>query len=79
VRGHGLLEHCYGLFEHCHAYISGPEVMVRQTALLLAAQLPASHIHHDPLSPAPVPAVVTELSRSALYAKFGPPLAASGG
>lgn len=43
VRGHGL-------FEKAEAYICGPAEMVRRTAAVLAADMPASLIHHDPLS-----------------------------
>jgi NAD(P)H-flavin reductase/hemoglobin-like flavoprotein len=39
----------HGLFEHTEAYICGPEAMVRLTAALLAASVPAGQIHHDPL------------------------------
>jgi len=68
VRGHGL-------FENCEACISGPAMMVRQTALLLAAHVAAPQIHYDPLPPgdsfADVPA--GEFRRSALYAQFARP------
>ena len=68
VRGHGL-------FENCEACISGPAVMVRQTALLLAAHVAAPQIHYDPLPPGDsfgdVPA--GEFRRSALYAQFTRP------
>jgi NAD(P)H-flavin reductase/hemoglobin-like flavoprotein len=39
----------HGLFENTEAYICGPAAMVRQTAAMLAAEIPASRIHHDPL------------------------------
>jgi NAD(P)H-flavin reductase/hemoglobin-like flavoprotein len=39
----------HGLFENSEAYICGPEAMVRQTTLLLAAHVAAEQIHHDPL------------------------------
>jgi NAD(P)H-flavin reductase/hemoglobin-like flavoprotein len=39
----------HGLFENADAYICGPAAMVRQTAAVLAAGIPASQIHHDPL------------------------------
>jgi NAD(P)H-flavin reductase len=39
----------HGLFEHSEAFICGPEPMVRQTALLLSAHVPAEQIHHDPI------------------------------
>lgn len=38
-----------GLFEHAEVYICGPPAMVRQTAAVLAASVPASQIRHDPL------------------------------
>jgi NAD(P)H-flavin reductase/hemoglobin-like flavoprotein len=38
-----------GLFENTEAYICGPAAMVRRTAAVLAADVPAGHIHHDPL------------------------------
>jgi NAD(P)H-flavin reductase/hemoglobin-like flavoprotein len=37
------------LFENTDAYICGPPAMVRRTAALLAAGMPAAQIHHDPL------------------------------
>jgi NAD(P)H-flavin reductase/hemoglobin-like flavoprotein len=39
----------HGLFEDTEAYICGPEAMVRLTAALLAASVPAGQLHHDPL------------------------------
>jgi len=42
IRGHGL-------FENAEAYVCGPAVMVSRTAALLAASIPASQLHHDPL------------------------------
>jgi NAD(P)H-flavin reductase/hemoglobin-like flavoprotein len=36
-------------FSHAEAYICGPVPMVRRTAALLAASIPAAQIHHDPL------------------------------
>ncbi len=45
---------CHGLFDNAEVYICGPDAMVRQTALLLAADVPADHIHHDPLPDAPL-------------------------
>jgi NAD(P)H-flavin reductase/hemoglobin-like flavoprotein len=39
----------HGLFENTEAYVCGPAAMVRQTAALLSASLPACQIHHDPL------------------------------
>jgi NAD(P)H-flavin reductase/hemoglobin-like flavoprotein len=39
----------HGLFEQTEAYICGPPAMVRQTAALLAASIPAGQIHHDPI------------------------------
>ncbi len=39
----------HGLFEHTEAYICGPAAMVRQAAAVLAASIPASQVHHDPL------------------------------
>jgi NAD(P)H-flavin reductase/hemoglobin-like flavoprotein len=39
----------HGLFENTEAYICGPDAMVRQTSALLAASIPASQIHYDPL------------------------------
>ncbi len=49
-----------GLFDNAEAYICGPDEMVRQTALMLSAHVPASQIHHDPLPesyglPTPLP------------------------
>jgi NAD(P)H-flavin reductase/hemoglobin-like flavoprotein len=41
--------HCSGMFENAEAYICGPAPMVSQTAALLAASIPPSQIHHDPL------------------------------
>jgi NAD(P)H-flavin reductase/hemoglobin-like flavoprotein len=38
-----------GVASDAEAYISGPPGMVRQAAALLAASLPKSQIHHDPL------------------------------
>jgi NAD(P)H-flavin reductase/hemoglobin-like flavoprotein len=38
-----------GLFDNTEAYICGPEAMVAMTAALLAASIPPSQIHHDPL------------------------------
>jgi len=43
IRGHGL-------FENAEAYVCGPAVMVSRTAALLAASIPQSQLHHDPLS-----------------------------
>jgi NAD(P)H-flavin reductase/hemoglobin-like flavoprotein len=37
------------LRENTEAYICGPPAMVRQTAAVLAATIPASHIQHDPV------------------------------
>jgi NAD(P)H-flavin reductase/hemoglobin-like flavoprotein len=76
VRGHGL-------FENSEAYICGPVAMVRQTALLLAAQVTAGQIHHDPL-PAEPPFVAQpvppdpavdpdDFRQSPLFAKFTRP------
>jgi len=42
-----------GLFSNAEVYICGPDAMVRRTALLLAADVPAGHIHHDPLPDTP--------------------------
>ena len=42
VRGHGL-------FENAEAYVCGPAAMVSRTAALLAASIPQSQLHHDPL------------------------------
>jgi len=42
IRGHGL-------FENAEAYVCGPAVMVSRTAALLAASIPPSQLHHDPL------------------------------
>jgi NAD(P)H-flavin reductase/hemoglobin-like flavoprotein len=39
----------HGLFENSEAYICGPPAMVRLTAALLAASIPAGQIHHDPI------------------------------
>jgi NAD(P)H-flavin reductase len=39
----------HGLFENSEAYICGPAAMVAMTAALLAASIPPSQIHHDPL------------------------------
>jgi NAD(P)H-flavin reductase/hemoglobin-like flavoprotein len=39
----------HGMFDNAEAYVCGPAAMVRQTAALLAASLPAAQIHHDPL------------------------------
>jgi NAD(P)H-flavin reductase len=38
-----------GLSEDADAYICGPAAMVRSTAAILAASIPAAQIHHDPL------------------------------
>lgn len=38
-----------GVASDTEAYICGPPAMVRQAAALLAASLPASQIHNDPL------------------------------
>lgn len=38
-----------GLFEDCEAYICGPPPMVSRTAAVLAASIPQSHIHYDPI------------------------------
>jgi NAD(P)H-flavin reductase len=45
VHGHGL-----GLFENAEAYVCGPPAMVSRTAALLAASIPQSQLHHDPLA-----------------------------
>jgi NAD(P)H-flavin reductase/hemoglobin-like flavoprotein len=39
-----------GPFKDADAYICGPAAMVRQTAAILAASIPAAQIHHDPLA-----------------------------
>jgi NAD(P)H-flavin reductase len=39
-----------GLFENAEAYICGPAAMVSRTTALLAASIPCSQVHHDPLS-----------------------------
>jgi NAD(P)H-flavin reductase/hemoglobin-like flavoprotein len=61
----------HGLFDNCEAYICGPDPMVRQTTLRLAAQIPASHIHHDPLPDAELYSLpagsASLLERSASY------------
>ena len=38
-----------GPFEDADAYICGPAAMVASTAAILAANIPAAQIHHDPL------------------------------
>jgi NAD(P)H-flavin reductase/hemoglobin-like flavoprotein len=38
----------HSLFDNCEAYVCGPEEMVAQVTLLLAAHLPAEQIHYDP-------------------------------
>ena len=68
IRGHGL-------FENSEACICGPPAMVRQTALLLAAQVAAPQIHYDPLPSADTfpAAPAGEFRRSARYAQFTRP------
>jgi NAD(P)H-flavin reductase len=70
----------HGLFENSEAYICGPEPMVRQTTLLLAAHVAAGQIHHDPLPDdqvippqAGLPAAPPSGSPAALAAKFARP------
>jgi NAD(P)H-flavin reductase/hemoglobin-like flavoprotein len=41
--------HGHGLFENAEAYVCGPAGMVTRTAALLAASIPQSQLHHDPL------------------------------
>ena len=71
----------HGLFENSEAFICGPEAMVRQTTLLLAAHVPPEQIHHDPLpddqalpsSAAASPPADTLTSLSAKFARPGFP------
>ncbi|HXW45735.1 MAG TPA: globin domain-containing protein [Streptosporangiaceae bacterium] len=44
-----LHAHGTSVFGDTEAYICGPEPMVRQTAALLAATIPADRIHYDPV------------------------------
>lgn len=39
----------FGPFENTEAYICGPAAMVARTAAVLAASIPPSQLHHDPL------------------------------
>ena len=68
----------HGLFENSEAFICGPEAMVRQTTLLLAAHVPAEQIHHDPLPddqalPSAAAAPPPADSLTSLSAKFARP------
>jgi NAD(P)H-flavin reductase/hemoglobin-like flavoprotein len=71
----------HGLFENSEAFICGPEAMVRQTTLLLAAHVPPEQIHHDPLPDDPAlpgtaaaaPPADTLTSLSAKFARPGFP------
>ena len=71
----------HGLFENSEAFICGPEAMVRQTTLLLAAHVPPEQIHHDPLpddqalptAAAAAPPADTLTSLSAKFARPGFP------
>ncbi|MGH3407691.1 MAG: globin domain-containing protein [Streptosporangiaceae bacterium] len=68
----------HGLFENSEAFICGPEAMVRQTTLLLAAHVPAEQIHHDPLPddqarPSPAAAPPPADTLTSLSAKFARP------
>jgi NAD(P)H-flavin reductase/hemoglobin-like flavoprotein len=38
------------LFENAEAYVCGPAAMVSRTTALLAASIPGSQLHHDPLN-----------------------------
>src|SRR6266536_1378218 len=38
--------------EGCEVFVSGPDVMVRQTVRMLARRVSGEHIHHDPIAPA---------------------------
>jgi NAD(P)H-flavin reductase/hemoglobin-like flavoprotein len=38
------------MFQNCEAYICGPPGMVHRTATVLAASIPASQMHYDPLT-----------------------------
>jgi len=40
----------HGLFENAEAYVCGPAAMVSRTTALLAASIPCSQLHHDPLN-----------------------------
>jgi NAD(P)H-flavin reductase/hemoglobin-like flavoprotein len=38
--------------EGCEVFVSGPDVMVRETVRMLARRVSGEHIHHDPIAPA---------------------------
>jgi NAD(P)H-flavin reductase/hemoglobin-like flavoprotein len=64
----------HSLFDNCEAYVCGPEAMVAQVTLLLAAHLPAEQIHYDPPVEQARPVPEQGPARmEALSAKFGHP------
>jgi NAD(P)H-flavin reductase/hemoglobin-like flavoprotein len=77
VLGHGRR------LEPAHTYVCGPATMVAQTAHVLASQMPAGLLHHDPLPAGPAfaawppgpasPGQPADFRRSPLFAKFARP------